>query len=73
MLKQIINKKWFAPRTVVGFWPANAVSDAIQLFTGDDRKNTIATFHTQRQQHTKQPGRHTVSLSDFVAPEGASG
>jgi 5-methyltetrahydrofolate--homocysteine methyltransferase len=72
MLKRIINEKWFGPRAVVGFWPANTAGDDIRLFTGDDRKDTVATLHTLRQQHAKRPGRPNVALSDFVAPKGVS-
>ncbi|MFP7672689.1 methionine synthase [Marivita sp. S0852] len=72
MLKRIIDEKWFGPRAVAGFWPANAVGDDIRLFTGDDRKDQLATLHTLRQQHAKRKGRPNVALSDFVAPEGTA-
>ncbi len=32
MLKKIVDEKWFRPRAVIGFWPANAVGDDIRLF-----------------------------------------
>ncbi|MGO4854159.1 methionine synthase [Phaeovulum sp. W22_SRMD_FR3] len=70
MLAQIIAEKWFQPRAVVGFWPANAVGDDIRLFTGEDREHDLATLHTLRQQVTKRDGRPNVALSDFVAPLG---
>ncbi|MEM8694044.1 MAG: methionine synthase [Pseudomonadota bacterium] len=70
MLKQIISERWFTPRAVVGFWPANAVGDDIRLFTGDDRSETLATLHTLRQQTSKRRDRPNLALSDFVAPQG---
>ena len=70
MLKRIISEKWFTPRAVVGFWPANTVGDDIRLFTGRTRDTELATFHTLRQQHSKRAGRPNLALSDFVAPEG---
>ncbi|MDN5568057.1 MAG: cobalamin-dependent protein, partial [Paracoccus sp. (in: a-proteobacteria)] len=70
MLAKIIDGKWFKPRAVVGFWPANAVGDDIRLFTGEDREQELATLHTLRQQVTKRNGRPNVALSDFVAPTG---
>ena len=70
MLARIIEGRWFNPRAVVGFWPANAVGDDIRLFTGEDRAETLATLHTLRQQVTKRNGRPNVALADFVAPEG---
>lgn len=71
MLARIIEGKWFRPRAVVGFWPANTVGDDIRLFTGDDRNEPLATLHTLRQQVTKRGGRPNVALSDFVAPMGS--
>jgi len=68
MLKEIIDERWFTPRAVVGFWPANAVGDDIRLFTGDDRSATLATLHTLRQQTSKRGDRPSLALSDFVAP-----
>ncbi|QIR84743.1 methionine synthase [Paracoccus sp. AK26] len=70
MLGRIIEGRWFNPRAVVGFWPANAVGDDIRLFTGEDRQQPLATLHTLRQQVTKRGDRPNVALSDFVAPEG---
>ncbi|MER9642242.1 methionine synthase [Mesorhizobium sp. M0239] len=68
MLKKIIAEKWFAPRGVIGFWPANAVGDDIRLFTDEKRSQELATFFTLRQQLTKRDGKANVALSDFVAP-----
>ncbi|MCF6103069.1 methionine synthase [Mesorhizobium muleiense] len=68
MLKMIIAEKWFAPRGVIGFWPANTVGDDIRLFTDDARSQELATFFTLRQQLTKRDGKANVALSDFVAP-----
>ncbi|WP_185984937.1 methionine synthase [Aureimonas mangrovi] len=70
MLKQIIEEKWFQPKAVVGFWPANAVGDDIRLFIDDERTEERATFFTLRQQLSKRDGRPNVALSDFVAPLG---
>ncbi|ASM74606.1 methionine synthase (plasmid) [Pseudosulfitobacter pseudonitzschiae] len=70
MLKRIIDEKWFGPRAVVGFWPANAQGDDIKLFTDNTRKNPLTTLHTLRQQHAKRPGRPNMALADFVAPAG---
>jgi len=68
MLKKIIDEKWFAPRAVIGFWPANAVGDDVRLFADEDRKDQLATFFTLRQQLAKRDGRPNTALSDFVAP-----
>ncbi len=68
MLAKIISEKWFAPKGVIGFWPANAVGDDIRLFTDETRSRDLATFFTLRQQLTKRDGKANVTLSDFVAP-----
>jgi 5-methyltetrahydrofolate--homocysteine methyltransferase len=70
MLARIIDGKWFNPRAVLGFWPANATGDDIRLFTSEDRSQPLATLHTLRQQVTKRGDRPNVALADFVAPEG---
>ncbi|MVS98126.1 methionine synthase [Devosia marina] len=68
MLRQIIDEKWFAPKAVLGFWPANAVGDDVRLFADDDRQSELATFFTLRQQLSKRDGKPNMALSDFVAP-----
>ncbi|HBS49143.1 MAG TPA: methionine synthase [Rhodobacteraceae bacterium] len=70
MLGRIVSERWFTPRAVVGFWPANAVGDDIRLYTGGNRSETLATLHTLRQQTSKRGDRPNLALSDFVAPEG---
>jgi 5-methyltetrahydrofolate--homocysteine methyltransferase len=68
MLRQIIDEKWFAPKAVLGFWPANAVGDDVRLFADDDRQSELATFFTLRQQLSKRDGKPNMALADFVAP-----
>jgi 5-methyltetrahydrofolate--homocysteine methyltransferase len=68
MLKKIIDEKWFAPKAVLGFWPANTTGDDIKLFADEARDTELATFFTLRQQLTKRDGKPNVALSDFVAP-----
>jgi 5-methyltetrahydrofolate--homocysteine methyltransferase len=69
MLARITEERWFNPRAVIGFWPANAVGDDIRLFTGESRSEELATFFTLRQQLSKRgEGRANLALADFVAP-----
>ena len=68
MLKRIIGEQWFAPKAVVGFWPAAAAGDDIELFADDSRAGPIATLYTLRQQLARRDGRSNVALADFVAP-----
>ncbi|MEK4032865.1 methionine synthase [Methylocystis sp. IM3] len=69
MLKRIVEERWFTPKAVIGFWPANSVEDDIALYTGESRNETLATFFTLRQQLGKRDGRANIALSDFVAPK----
>ncbi|MFI5013925.1 MAG: vitamin B12 dependent-methionine synthase activation domain-containing protein, partial [Hyphomicrobiales bacterium] len=68
MLRQIVGERWFNPKAVIGFWPANAVGDDIALYTGESRDERLATLFTLRQQLVKRDGRPNLALSDFVAP-----
>ncbi len=68
MLAKVIAEQWFAPKAVVGFWPAGTVDDDIRLFKDETRTAEQATFFTLRQQMAKRDGRPNVALSDFVAP-----
>jgi 5-methyltetrahydrofolate--homocysteine methyltransferase len=68
MLKKIIDEKWFAPKGVIGFWPANSVGDDIRLYTDESRTKDLDTFFMLRQQLSKRDGKPNVALSDFVAP-----
>ena len=70
MLEKIIDESWFAPKAVVGFWPAQSVGDDIQLFNDEAREEPLQTLYTLRQQTAKRDGRPNVALSDFVAPSG---
>jgi 5-methyltetrahydrofolate--homocysteine methyltransferase len=70
MLDRIVAERWFAPRAVVGFWPANADGDDIRLFADTGRQTELAALHTLRQQVPKRDGRPNVALADFVAPVG---
>ena len=70
MLREVIQKNWFRPKAVIGFWHANQVGDDIRLFTDEDRKDQLATFFTLRQQLSKTGNKPHMALADFVAPEG---
>jgi 5-methyltetrahydrofolate--homocysteine methyltransferase len=72
MLDRMVAEKWVEARAVIGFWPANAVGDDIEVYADEARETPIETFHTLRQQMARDPSRdraHTA-LSDFIAPKG---
>ena len=70
MLKTLIAEKWFGPRAVVGFWPANRQGDDIRLWADAGRAEPLATLHTLRQQTSKRRNSPNTALADFVGPEG---
>ncbi|KAF2991810.1 methionine synthase [Methylocystis sp. MJC1] len=69
MLKRIVEERWFTPKAIIGFWPANSVGDDIALYVGESRSEPLATFFTLRQQLGKRDGKANIALSDFVAPK----
>jgi 5-methyltetrahydrofolate--homocysteine methyltransferase len=71
MLQKIVAERWLSARAVVGFFPANSVSDDdIAVFGDKARKFPIATLHTLRQQMARENNRPNLALADFVAPKG---
>jgi 5-methyltetrahydrofolate--homocysteine methyltransferase len=56
---------------VIGFWPANAVADDIELYADETRHARQAVLYTLRQQMARENLRdraHTA-LADFLAPK----
>jgi 5-methyltetrahydrofolate--homocysteine methyltransferase len=68
MLEQLVAEKWLTARGVFGLFPANAVGDDTELYTGEDRTEVLTTLHHLRQQNEKPDGRPNQSLADYVAP-----
>jgi 5-methyltetrahydrofolate--homocysteine methyltransferase len=68
LLERIVQEERLRADGVVGFWPANAIGDDIELYADDSRRRVLATIHTLRQQMVKPPGRPNLALSDFTAP-----
>jgi 5-methyltetrahydrofolate--homocysteine methyltransferase len=71
MLKRIVDERWLTANAVLGFWPANAVGDDIELFAPDAPSKRIAKLHTLRQQIARdaKSERAQTALADFVAPK----
>ncbi len=72
MLQQIIAENWLRASAVVGVFPANAVTDDIEIYTDDSREDVAATLHFLRKQGKQPRGKHNESLADYVAP-GSTG
>jgi 5-methyltetrahydrofolate--homocysteine methyltransferase len=69
LLKEIVDNKLLQANGVIGFWPANAVGDDIELYTDEGRSQLLSRIHTLRQQSEKVKGEPYYALSDFVAPK----
>jgi 5-methyltetrahydrofolate--homocysteine methyltransferase len=69
LLAKIAEEKLIQACGVIGFWPANAVGDDVELLTDDSRSTRLATLHFLRQQMRKPSGQFNHCLADYVAPQ----
>jgi 5-methyltetrahydrofolate--homocysteine methyltransferase len=69
MLARIIAEKRYTAKAVIGFWPANAVSDSVEVYADEQRSRVIKTFHFLRQQNEKPAGQFQHCLADYIAPK----
>ncbi|HYC31323.1 MAG TPA: methionine synthase [Gemmatimonadales bacterium] len=69
LLDRIVRERLLRPRAVLGFFPANAVGDDIEVYADAARTRPLAVVHTLRQQMAKPPGRPNHALADYVAPK----
>jgi 5-methyltetrahydrofolate--homocysteine methyltransferase len=71
MLDRLVAERWVTAQAVVGFWPANAAGDDIEVYADDTRSRLSATLHTLRQQMARenQRDRAHTALADFIAPK----
>jgi 5-methyltetrahydrofolate--homocysteine methyltransferase len=69
MLERAIAERWLKAKAVIGFFPANAVGDDVEVYADENRDRPVATLHFLRQQMKKREGRANDCLADFVAPK----
>lgn len=69
MLDKAISEKWLTANAVIGFFPANAVGDDVEVYTDDTRTEVLTVFHNLRQQGAHRAGIPNRSLGDFIAPK----
>jgi 5-methyltetrahydrofolate--homocysteine methyltransferase len=69
LLDTIVEKKLLRLRGVYGIFPANAVSDDVELYTDGTREKVLERFHFLRQQANREGSEPCRSLSDFIAPK----
>jgi 5-methyltetrahydrofolate--homocysteine methyltransferase len=73
MLARMVGERWLTANGVVGFWPANAVGDDIEVYASEENGGRIAMLHSLRQQIARdaKSARSQTALADFVAPKEA--
>ncbi|HUJ42052.1 MAG TPA: methionine synthase [Opitutaceae bacterium] len=69
LLGRIVREERFTAKAVMGFWPANAVGDDIEVYADEQRGVILTTLHCLRQQLEKPAGQFNHSLADFIAPK----
>ncbi len=69
MLDTLIKEKWLTANGVIGFFPANAVGDDIEVYTDETRTKVLTRLHNLRQQGEHRGGIPNRSLGDFIAPK----
>lgn len=69
MLDKIVNEKMLQANGAIGFYPATAVGDDVELFENESHEKPVATFRFLRNQQKKPTGVPNLSLTDFIAPK----
>ena len=69
LLDRILAGNLITARGVYGFYPANAIGDDVELYSGETRANVLERFHFLRQQANREANEPCRSLSDFIAPK----
>ena len=72
LLEKIVAEKLLTARGVIGFWPAHAVGDDVELITEDSRTHPLTTLHFLRQQMRKPADQRNHCLADYIAPKIAN-
>ena len=54
---------------MIGFFPANAIGDDVEIYTDESRDEVLVNLHHLRQQGQHREGISNKALSDFVAPK----
>jgi Methionine synthase I, cobalamin-binding domain len=70
-LKKVIDQKLLTAKAVFGLFPAVSDGDDVKVFSDKSKKKIKFVFRFLRNQEPKEKGVPNLSLSDYVAPEGA--
>jgi 5-methyltetrahydrofolate--homocysteine methyltransferase len=69
LLGKIVAGKLIQPCGVYGLFPANRISDDVELYTDESRAKVLTKFHFLRQQIEKGDGTSNWCLADFIEPK----
>ena len=69
MLQRIIKEKRYTAKAVIGFWPANAVGEDIEVYADAIRSKVLHKFSFLRQQLEKGEAQFNHCLADYIAPK----
>lgn len=68
MLDWIVENGVLKANGILGFFPANAVGDDIEIYSDEERSEILAKFINLRSQVRKTDHTPNLCLSDFLAP-----
>jgi 5-methyltetrahydrofolate--homocysteine methyltransferase len=70
LLDKLVKEKLIEARAVIGFFPANAITDDdLAVFSKEDSNHPLAILHHLRQQNKKADKVPNLCLTDYIAPE----
>jgi 5-methyltetrahydrofolate--homocysteine methyltransferase len=68
LLGRIIEENLLTARAVYGLFPAAAIGDDVEVYTGSSRDSVFDRLHFLRQQANREGNEPCRSLADFIAP-----
>jgi len=70
LIEIITKEKRFRARAAIGLWPCNSVNEDVELYSDEDRSETIGVLNNLRQQKVKENNSDVyMSLGDYIAPK----
>ncbi|MBE17197.1 MAG: methionine synthase [Nitrospinae bacterium] len=67
ILQSIIENQELRMSGVFGIFPANSVGDDVEIYSDENRLDTLEVVHFLRQQLDKKNNTHNLCLADFIA------
>ena len=67
ILQSIIENQELRMSGVFGIFPANSIGDDVEIYSDENRLDTLEVVHFLRQQLDKKNNTHNLCLADFIA------